>query len=531
MIKKIFAILAISVFMISCSDWLDLEPVDGIVDSKFWKNKEDVESAVIGCYSSMLDDALIKDLYMWGELRADLTTTGTSANANVSNIIKGEISTDNAIVMDWGALYTTINQCNDVLENAAAVQSLDASFSDKLLKQYEGEAITLRAMMYFYLVRSFKDVPFIEKASSSDKQDYNVPKTEGDEILETLVTQLLTAIDNLPLTYKDNDSNKGRMTQWSAKTLLADIYLWQENYQACSDLCTQIIGSGQFSLIPVSKAKYEVINGSNIDSVYHVSESDVNSLFDKLYVTGNSVESIFEIQFPKTHETLTDPFYLWFNQIRPALIPNSEILSEEIFPEYTGDDRDVYDIRGNSFSYKGSYIWKWVGLDRSSTMRTMQTFPHWIVYRYPEVLLMKAEALTQLSKTNNDQTKLKDAYALVKQVRERANAIETPETNFDNETEISPLLLEKLIYDERGREFAFEGKRWYDALRHAKRDNFSEANYSYLQQLAINAAPADKLTSLLVKYKSEWFCYWPILQSVVETNPNLTQNPFYASSK
>ncbi|SHE90595.1 RagB/SusD family nutrient uptake outer membrane protein [Dysgonomonas macrotermitis] len=531
MIKKILTIIAISLTLTSCSDWLTLEPVDEIVGSKYWQSKEDVESTVIGCYSSLLEAELMYRMYIWGELRADLTTVGTSANSSAANIVKGEISTENGYC-NWSTFYKTINQCNDVLENAPAVQDVDASFSDELLAQYEAEALALRAMMYFYLVRSFRDVPFSEDASSSDLQDFNLPKTEGTKILERLVSDLKTAINNLPLSYGNNDSNKGRITQWSAKTLLADIYLWQENYQGCADLCTQIIGSGQYSLIPVSKEKIEVINGASIDSVYHVSESDVNLLFDKLYVTGNSIESIFEIQYPKTHETLTDPFYTIFNGQRPFFTPNIEVVSENIFPEYTGDDRDVYDIRGNSFSYKGSYIWKWVGLERSSStaMRPLRTFPHWIVYRYPEVLLMKAEALTQLAKSDNDQAKLKEAYGYVKQVRERSNAIETPETQLDNMGDISAASLEKLIYDERGREFAFEGKRWYDTLRHAKRDNFSDANFTYLQQMAINAAPSDKLASLLVKYRNEWFCYWPILQSVVEANPNLVQNPYYATT-
>lgn len=531
MLKKIFTVIAVSLSLVSCSDWLNMEPIDKIVDSKFWRNKEDVQSAVIGCYSSLLNDDLITKIYLWGEIRADITTTGPAGAAYMSNVIKGEISIDNKVV-DWGRFYTTINQCNDVLKNAGEVQKLDASFTDKLLLQYEGEALAVRALMYFYLVRSFKDVPFSEEASSTDLQDYNIPKTEGTLILERLVADLKTAIENLPLSYGDNDSNKGRITQWSAKTLLADIYLWQENYQACNDLCTQIIGSGQFSLIPVSREKVEVINGANTDSVYHVSESDVNSLFDRLYVTGNSVESIFEVQFPKTHATLADPFYTLFNGPRPQLVANSEIISEDIFPEYTGDDRDVYDIRGNSFSYKSIYIWKWVGPDRSgNTTRPIQNFPHWIVYRYPEVLLMKAEALTQLAKSTNDQVKMKEAYELVKQIRNRANAIETPETTLDGQPEISAKVLEQLIYDERGREFTFEGKRWYDALRHAKRDHFSEINFSYLQRLAINATPADKIASLLVKYRSEWFCYWPIQLAAIEANPNLVQNPFYESSK
>src|SRR5690606_27561381 len=97
---------------------------------------------------------------------------------------------------------------------------------------------------------------------------------------------------------------------------------------------------------------------------------------------------------------------------------------------------------------------------------------HWFVYRFPDVLLMKAEALTWVSPGSSDNGLA--AIELVKRVRSSRNAldyvdgriIEAPDpSNTEN--------LSQYIFEERSREFAFEGKRWYDILRNAKRNNYA----------------------------------------------------------
>jgi hypothetical protein len=533
--KLLYAVLAFSLATApSCSDWLDLKPYDGVVEQDYWTTKEDVYLAVMGCYSSLLNPTLVTNIIHWGELRADMVTGSSSASSNVMNVIRGEISPENSIVK-WNEFYTTINYCNKVIERAALVKEIDATFSDALYNQYIGEVTTIRSLMYFYLVRSFRNVPLTFQASNSDGQDYYLPNTDEKVIIETLIEQLTTVLSlnalskcYLPVVYETNDQSKGRITRWTAMTLLADIYLWQGNYAECNRLCTQIMNSGRFSLVPVRRTAvhiYDDRTGLVKDTVYVANQADVARWFDQVYVVGNSPESIFELQYPKNEQSLSDPFFALFNDVRPSIVPN-EVALEQIFPESESGNSDVKDIR--RAAYNNSLIWKWVGTSASgSSRRSQRQFPHWIVYRYSDVLLMKAEAMNQLSSpTDPYDNPRREALRLVQQVMYRANSIENvkvaPPFNIDD--------LDQLILLERAREFAFEGKRWYDVLRFAKRDDYKGLNY--LTQMAISSAPPEKLASLQVKYEIKqdgnyWFHYWPIYYEEIEMNKNLTQNLFY----
>lgn len=515
----------------SCSDWLNLEPEDGVIRQEFWKTKEHVKSAVIGCYMSA-QTGVVESMFLWGELRADMIENGTSVNNNFSEVMDGEISAANSVV-DWADFYNVINNCNTVLEFAPGVREIDGTFTERQLNEYKAEVLTLRALMYFYLVRSFRDVPFITEAYISDDQDLYVGKTSGAIILDSLVADLQYAAVNAPSAYATNAENKSRITRWTARALLADIYLWQENYTACNNVLNEIIGSNRYSLMPVEQTKEYVVDGGVlIDSITIPSESDAERIFVETYVRGASPESIFEFPFTSIKN---NPFYSLMgpqvNQLRPKL----DVVDEGIFPlpVYMAYP-EASDIRGSGFSYRAGVIWKYVGTSRTGAARaaTEYTAP-WLVYKYSDVLLMKAEALTQIGLATSGEvvsSYYRQALELLQQVRKARNAVETSDYKFDIEN-LDGKTLEKAILDERAREFAYEGKRWYDVLRHAKRNNYEGNNLQYLITLAINSATPQKQQSLIAKYRdpNRNSHYWPIFVREIETNKNLTQNEFYAN--
>jgi len=527
----LFSIISI-LLLNSCSDWLNLKPEDGVIREEYWKTKEQVNSYVIGCYSSLLNGPVEK-MFLWGELRADMVENGIFPINSYTEVKDGEISASNSIV-NWASIYTTINNCNILLKYASTVQAVDGTFTDKQLKQYEAEALTLRAMMYFYLVRSFRDVPLVLEASVSDDQKFSIPKTEGNVILDTLVNDLKIAAANAPIAYNTNAENKNRITSWTAKTLLADIYLWQEKYDKCNELCNEVIGSGKFNLIPVERKKIYILDaaGTNFDSVYVANESDADNMFVKTYVNGNSMESIFEIPFTTLKN---NPFYFMLGPTSNSLKPKLDIVDGQIFPGalYTVQS-DATDIRGSGCSYRVGVVWKYVGTSRTGLPRasTEYTTP-WIVYKYSDVLLMNAEALNQMGQMISDSTTSQNLYSKsidnMNLVRNARNAVNTYEYRFTH-GKVDGKILEQCILDERAREFSYEGKRWYDVLRYAKRNNYEVYNFKYLRNLAINSASPQKQESLIANYSDTKHnsVYWPIYISELEANKQLIQNEFYA---
>jgi hypothetical protein len=525
---SLLSFLSFLSFLSSCTDWLGLAPEDGVVRDKFWKTKEEVNSAVMGCYASLMENSMMTSYFVWGEARADMVTPTARANSSLLDLQKGEIVSSNTYT-SWAAFYRTINQCNTVLELAPLALEKDMSFSETLLKQYEAEVICIRSLAYFYLIRTFRDVPYITEASIYDDQNFSVPKNLQAEIIDALIVSLREAEQYIPFSYSDLKSNKGRFNAWSLKALLADIYLWKSDYAPCIELCTQIINSGQYSLVPVAREAV-VVDGvvpGTSQTVYYANEQDISLLFNKIYAVGNSVESILELQFGTDKE---NPFVRMFAQSYAILQPKMASFSE-YFPS-SSLDRGWLDIRGEGVSYASGYIWKWIGLNSAAPFQSRSdgsSFSNWIFYRLADILLMKAEALTQQAlHANNDQTLLLEAKELLMQVRERANAPESTDLLYGKTGDLEAKNMEEFILNERTREFTFEGKHWFDVLRHAQRDNYAPANLAYLLRMAILAAPPEKAMSLQNKWQSnKGSHYLPINDNEMRINKALVQNEFY----
>ncbi|NDW11441.1 RagB/SusD family nutrient uptake outer membrane protein [Bacteroides sp. 214] len=524
--KNIYVFLlmsALALTMGGCEEWLNLEPNDGVPRGKFWRTKEDVHAAVTGIYASCINKDLVTRMFFYGEFRADLIQSGTTGKiADVQRAIEGEISDQN-VYCKWNSFYNTINLCNTVLEFAPGVQAKDPSFTDKMLAEYEAQAVAIRSLMYFYLVRTFGDVPLTEGAYIDTSQNMNIAKSPAATVLNSLITDLRAAEKNIPYSYGSSEKNKGKATVWFVKALLADIYLWMENYEECNKLCDEIIKSGQFALVPVKREEIllEGETEEDFDVVYHANESDIQELFNVMYFQGNCVESIFELQFSTEH---TNPFWSLMRLSRGTIMARTDVLSDQFFIPTNKDDKDYYDIREGLLSNRG-YIWKYTGTGIGAAERAeTEMTANYIIYRLAEIYLMKAEALTQMAVAADSQEYMQEAREALEKVRARANAVEATDLTY-GETTYDGSTMERFILQERARELAYEGKRWFDVLRQAKRNNYD--GLDYLMELALWSAPAEKVQSLQTKYKNYESHYLPIYKDELEANPLLVQNNFY----
>ncbi|MBC8053912.1 MAG: RagB/SusD family nutrient uptake outer membrane protein [Sphingobacteriaceae bacterium] len=487
----------------SCNKWLELKPQDGIIREDFWKTKEQLRSAVFGAYSSLLAvpekrPGLMQNMLVWGELRADMMGIGSSFTNNDMDYKNNEIL-PNSVYSNWATLYNTINVCNTVIEFGPTVRDNDKTISEAEVNEYLAEAYGLRAYMYFYLLRLWGEVPLQLKASSSDSKIEQLAKSSKEVIYNQIVSDLDFAARNIAENYGSNDQNKGRLTVYGIYALQADVYLWGENYTECIAACKRIEDSGKFGLIE---------------------GTDPELWFRELYITGNSNESIFEIQFDRDSQ---NP---WFSLL--AAIPNryaATFYMDDFFGITDPTTPTIRDIRSNGASYNqalSGMLWKHVGTNYGSNTAVLNgnSDHNWIVYRYADILLMKAEALAW----TGDGVK---ALELVDIIRNRS----TPIFNGTVETVDPgiPYQVSDYILKERAREFAFEGKRWFDLLRHAKRKGY-ERGAQVIVDAVSKVAPPDRAEVILNKFKDYRNHYLPIATSELLADKNLVQNPYYKTN-
>lgn len=482
-IKKIILIPLVSLILSSCDSYLQLEPQDNLIQQEFWQNKEQVESAVAGCYASMNQSAFTERLLVWGELRAEMMVSA-NASGNAVNMMRNFIVPTNSLV-NWNSFYATINYCNLVLDFADGAQERDLSFTEEELNRLKSEVLTIRSLAYFVLVRNFKEVPLVLKGTSSTEVDFYPAKNTEEEIITQIITDLTGAVEHLNLGFTQSAAHdKGKITKGAALALLADVYLWNNQYDECISVCNDLIGLGKYSLV------------------------DGADWFNSIFFEGNSDEGIFELQFSDIFVTLRNSFYIGDADYAPY---------NEIRELFSGFPNDVRANLGTyTFSPTSSLVWKYAGVDETGVYRGQQEFFNtWIFYRYAEVLLMQAEAYI-LSSTNKD---LNQAYNLIDQVHQRATSLELEVDNIDEVSLLDALLLE------RQKELAFEGKRWYDLLRFARRNNFE--NQQLILDLVDTKAGADDFEQILSYYSDTESYFLPIAQNEINLNRNLVQNPYY----
>lgn len=468
------AVIMVAMTLSSCKDWLSIAPENNLIKEKFWSKREDVDGALAATYDAFRDGA--KNSFIYGEIRADIVVFGDQFT-NYNRIASSDISPSNSAI-SWGSYYKTINLANTLMFYDNEVQKKDKTFTQEMKDGVDAEALYLRSLSYFYLVRIWKDVPLVLEPSISDTTNLFLPKSSEKKVIHQIIEDLLKAKDLAYTTqFKDNPTYfKGRANKYSIMTLLADVYLWDQQYQKCIDYCDSVSNTGLFSLEPTPDEWFSIYN------------------------PGNSMkESIFEIQYDDNLDNQENPLYmqLFFNsgQLRFGKILTT-ILDKE-------DMRAVGNL---------GPLWKYVGVNYNNTVtRTLsQRDGNMIYYRYADIYLMKAEAYTELGN-------LQMGNEMLRQTMERAG-LSLIDISVKED-------LRKAILDERAREFVIEGKRWFDLLRAAKRNHFEKKQI--IIDMILAGADIQRQAILRTKVYDTMSYYLPIPERDLLYNPELKQNSFY----
>jgi hypothetical protein len=511
--------------------------MDKMVLEDYWQTRNDVESTVLACYRAMQEDGFMERIILGGELRSDNVITDETklkTSADIAHINDLTIKPTNDL-LKWQAFYTVINYCNAVLEFAPGVTEKDPNYTTGFMRVHQAEAYAIRALTYFYLVRIYRNVPYIDFHYKEDTQDFFIPQTDGDTILHRLTEQLQEAEKYAMSSWGVfNSEQRYRVTKNMVRALLADIYLWLGDYEACIAACERIEPdiTDEDEVI-----NYDLLTGAELNLIGN-RWSKFES-FREIFYNGNSMESIFELQFNANIKSNDKLASLYYNDAvdkmgQLAAAPLGEYDDGNLFSEKDIRGQTSYTPAVQGGSYQGfSKIVKYFGLinivdlDNGnwfwSAARDIKTSaPNWIFYRVADVYLMKAEALTERNAAGD----LALALELVNITYVRSNPDGVP---LSKEKYGTQELMRKLVFDERQREFLFEGKRWFDMVRMARREDRKagspDAHHSVLSYMTRKYTHGgDVIRSKLIRTD---VLYLPVYADELINNPTLKQNPYY----
>lgn len=222
------AVVVLGGGMTSCEDYLTLYPTTSITEEEFWNTRNDVNNVRASAYYQLTQ--CTGKILAWGEFRSDNVELSDMSKANYRYMQEAVLQPSENLY-DWSAFYKGINFCNKVLEHGQQMvdKGTDPSFTNIEWQPMKAEMVSLRALYYFYLVRSFRNVPFVRHSISTDAEalvarEKAVP---GQVIMDSLIHEVEAVLPTAAINYGRNSSNKGRWTRTSIHALLADMYLWR----------------------------------------------------------------------------------------------------------------------------------------------------------------------------------------------------------------------------------------------------------------------------------------------------------------
>ncbi|MBQ9642071.1 MAG: RagB/SusD family nutrient uptake outer membrane protein [Bacteroidaceae bacterium] len=551
-------IASVAAALSGCNGFLSIEPLNDIVLENYWTEKADVMSVLNSCYAQLESADCIQRMAIWGEARSDNMQSGSGTNNDLNQIFKENLLETNRFA-NWSSFYQCINRCNTVIYYAPEVSAKDPNFTQAEMRATIAEATTLRALCYFYLIRTFRDVPYVTEPSKDDSQQYQIPATPFDQVLDNLIADVERVKDEAVKSYGENSvENTCRITRYACYALLADLYLWKGDYQACIDNCDKVIDQKilQYeeereknpTTYPVELyGRYPLVSETQPGSSY------AGNAYTEIFGTGNSFESIFELNFV-SNQSVSNLFVRDFYGssssrtgqigVPPFIYENAYAGTNDYFRKT--DCRFLENIlETNNKGYVQKYVAQRVQFRTSTTTGAAPTvtssarstnYANWILYRLSDVILMRAEAEVELAgnvevgqQLTAEQTQhYQNAFDGVMAVWRRANNKRTSTTDLlvYDDYAIARSTMEDLVLGERQRELMFEGKRWFDFVRLCRREGENSRMITkVLPKFQENSA------AIRVKLSSKDIIWWPYHRDEIKQNPFLIQNPAYETDK
>ena len=505
----------------SCSDFLEEQVPQGTLTQDEVKDPKYIDNVLISAYAGLVTiEDMNASFSLWNyDTRSDDAYVGGAEFSDGEPFHRlekctGILTTDWNFGSIWGKMYNYLSRVSLSLDVLAAADQSNAT-----IQQRTAEMKFLRAYGHFQLKRLFKKIPFVNKPNMTEEDYNNLSNTEytNDEGWQQIINDLEDAYAVLPTV----QSEKGRPTKAACAAFLAKVYLYKAYRQddANSNQVTTISAEDLQKVVDYTNPS--IYNGYGL-------EPDMHNNFRPEEQYENGKESLWAIQYsrndgtvygnlnfsnrlivpciPKVHDSGCD-FYKPSHNLVDAYRTNSDglpLLDDFASTDYTVGSNQTVDPRlfvtvgvpgtpymfnpgfmiaeSNAWSRSGGTFGYFVSLKQNVDPSLTDTYLYlcdsqWassmnrIVFRYADVLLMRAEAQAQLGQTS-------EAIALVNQVRDRANSMMTSSvvSNYSTKYGVHYAVGKyngtyskdeamKIVKMERRLELAMESERFFDLVR------------------------------------------------------------------
>lgn len=500
----------------SCSDFLDDQKPQGVLDSDMVKDPSNVDNLVISAYAVFTTAEDVNSSFsMWNfDVRSDDAYKGGNGTSDGDvfhqlEIEQGVLTTNWNINDMWVRLYNCISRVN------SAISVLEATSDSYQLKaQRLGEMKFLRAYAHFLLKRLYKNIPFIMDANLK-QEDYNtLSNTEfnNDEGWQQIINDVEYAYNVLPVKQTD----KGRPSKAAAAAFLTKVYLYKAYRQddAASNQVTSINREDLLKVIEYSNPDIYSAGGFDL-------EADFHNNFRPETQYENGVESIWAMQYSINDGTKYGNLNWSYGLIVPNIPgvtdggcdfykPSQNLVNayrtdadgHPFIDTFNNKDYDLTQdadprlfltvgLTGLPYEFNSKYM-----MDASSTWsRSNGLYGYYvtlkqnvdpdcgymvkgswwgtpmnrIVFRYADVLLERAEAYAQLNETG-------EAIKLVNKIRLRAKQSTGMIANYPSDYGVKFNISTyngsysqedalKIVKMERRLEMGMESERFFDLVR------------------------------------------------------------------
>lgn len=462
--SKILLTALLAATAAGCSSFLDVDPVNEIVEESAIVDGPTARAAASGIYDALQAGEYYGGDFVWfGDLSAeDVNHTGTFTTYRQAD--QNNLTADNSSIEDiWDDLYTAIGRANIVIEKVPAVEDLSTEEKNNIL----GEAYFIRALTFHNLLKFWGErdegglgIPLRIQSAGSVGEASNIERATTGEVYDQILADLALAEDLL------TQEDVTRANPGAVKAIEARVRLYREDWAGAEAAAQAVVDMG-----------YELA-------------TDYRDLFDAEGI--ETTEDIFKVAFTAVEYSWEGYYYLPYDEGGRGEIGPTLAMIRAFDPGYVVGDPSTFDtpdVRGQEsidfLEDDTPYATKWpTGIGAEDVH----------VIRFAEVLLIKAEAEAR----QGTPAKLAEAIESLNPIRVRAGLAELDATGMTQQEVLDAILHERRL------ELAMEGDRWPDLVRRGVAQ-------------AVVGFPANRSYQVL----------YPIPLGEIDVVPNLVQNTGY----